>query len=103
VNDNEKEFEEPHLILIQHNHPASYRLLILYLTYATFSLKSGHLHFALAMIWISIILASKEVLFAIVRKVMGNEVAKSLKTMVARDGVEPPTPAFSVRQCALQA
>jgi len=27
---------------------------------------------------------------------LSNPVAKSLKDMVARDGVEPPTPAFSV-------
>ena len=32
---------------------------------------------------------------AVVRKMKRSEVAKSLKDMVARDGVEPPTPAFS--------
>jgi hypothetical protein len=32
---------------------------------------------------------------AIGRKPRGSEMRKSLKRMVARDGVEPPTPAFS--------
>ena len=35
------------------------------------------------------------ILFAIVRKLERTEMSKSLKAMVARDGVEPPTPAFS--------
>src|SRR5271169_5829913 len=38
---------------------------------------------------------SEGILFAIVRKVEGKGMAKLLKNMVARDGVEPPTPAFS--------
>ena len=38
---------------------------------------------------------SARILFAIVRKLDRTKMGKSLKAMVARDGVEPPTPAFS--------